>query len=94
MHDAKLFVLERLMTDGEQKAESNIEVTMNGSGSAAQIVSRSVGKGHSSQVFHPRAIGKNKCHAHIQCDSIIMDHAESKLHTGDPGKACGCSDHP
>ncbi|SCG90009.1 FeS cluster assembly protein sufB [uncultured Clostridium sp.] len=74
--DAKLFVLERLMTDGEQKAESNIEVTMNGSGSAAQIISRSVGKGHSSQVFHPRAIGKNKCHAHIQCDSIIMDHAE------------------
>ena len=74
--DAKLFVLERLMTDGEQKAESNIEVTMNGSGSAAQIISRSVGKGHSSQVFHPRAVGKNKCHAHIQCDSIIMDHAE------------------
>ena len=74
--DAKLFVLERLMTDGEQKAESNIEVTMNGSGSAAQIISSSVGKGYSSQVFHPRAIGKNKCHAHIQCDSIIMDHAE------------------
>ena len=21
-------------------------------------------------------VGKNKCHAHIQCDSIIMDHAE------------------
>ena len=22
------------------------------------------------------AVGKNKCHAHIQCDSIIMDHAQ------------------
>lgn len=28
--DSKLFVLERLMTDGEQKAESDIEVCMNG----------------------------------------------------------------
>ena len=23
-----------------------------------------------------KAVGKNKCHAHIQCDSIIMDHAQ------------------
>lgn len=74
--DSKLFVLERLMTDGEQKAESDMEVCMNGAGSSAQIISRSVGKGHSSQVFHPKAVGKNKSHAHIQCDSIIMDHAE------------------
>lgn len=22
------------------------------------------------------AVGKNRCHAHVQCDSIIMDHAE------------------
>ena len=61
--DSKLFVLERLMTDGEQKAESDIEVCMNGAGSSAQIISRSVGKGNSSQVFHPKAVGKNKCHA-------------------------------
>ena len=74
--NSKLFVLERLMTDGDQKAESDIEVCMNGSDSSAQIISRSVGKGNSSQVFHPKAVGKNKCHAHIQCDSIIMDHAQ------------------
>lgn len=72
---AKLYVLEKLMTDGEQKAESNIEVCLEGSGSSAQIVSRSVCKGHSSQTFHPKAVGRNKCHAHIQCDSIIMDQA-------------------
>ena len=74
--NSKLFVLERLMTDGDQKAESDIEVCMNGSGSSAQLIPRSVGKGNSSQVFHPKAVGKNKCHAHIQCDSIIMDHAQ------------------
>ena len=73
---SKLYVIERIMTDGKQHAESNMEVCMNGSGSSAQIVSRSVGKGESSQVFHPKAVGNTKCHAHIQCDSIIMDEAK------------------
>ena len=74
--NAKLYVTERLMTDGQQTAQSDIEVTLNGEGSSAQIVSRSVGKGTSSQTFHPNAIGNNNCQAHIQCDSIIMDQAE------------------
>ncbi len=74
--NAKLYVTERLMTEGEDKAESNIEVRLNGENSSAQIVSRSVGKGHSVQTFHPNAVGNNKCQAHIQCDSIIMDGAE------------------
>lgn len=74
--NAKLYVTERLMTGGEDKAESNIEVRLNGENSSAQIVSRSVGKGHSVQTFHPNAVGNNKCQAHIQCDSIIMDEAE------------------
>lgn len=74
--NAKLFVTEKLMTDAEQTAVSNMEVELNGENSSARIVSRSVGKGTSSQVFHPRAIGNNLCHAHIQCDSIIMEHAE------------------
>ena len=74
--NAKLFVTERLMTDGKQQAESNIEVQLNGEDSSAQIISRSVGKRESVQTFHPNAIGNSKCQAHIQCDSIIMDHAE------------------
>ena len=48
---------------------------MNGDGSSAQIVSRSVAKGNSKQVFHPKAVGNARCHAHVQCDSIIMDQA-------------------
>ena len=68
--------IEKLMTHGNQEATSNMMVEMNGEGSSAQIVSRSVAKGSSRQIFHPRAVGKNLCHAHVQCDSIIMDHAE------------------
>lgn len=73
--NSKLFVVEKLMTHGEQTAESNMEINLNGSDSSAQIISRSVAKEKSSQVFHPAAVGKAKCNAHIQCDSIIMDEA-------------------
>ena len=74
--NAKLFITEKLMTHEGQTAVSNMDVELNGENSSARIVSRSVGKGTSHQVFHPRAIGNNQCHAHIQCDSIIMDKAE------------------
>lgn len=74
--NAKLFVTEKLMTHNDQIAISNMDVELNGENSSARIVSRSVAKGTSKQVFHPKAIGNNLCHAHVQCDSIIMDDAE------------------
>lgn len=74
--NCKLFVTEKLMTHDKQEAVSNIDVVLRGAGSTAQIVSRSVAKGTSVQTFHPKAIGEALCHAHIQCDSIIMDHAQ------------------
>lgn len=74
--NCKIIVSERLMTHDHQKAESNMTVTLKGAESSAQIISRSVAKGESRQVFHPNAIGENLCHAHIQCDAIIMDKAQ------------------
>ena len=73
---AKLYVTEKLMTHEDQSAISNIDVELNGENSSARIVSRSVAKGMSAQVFHPKAIGNASCHAHVQCDSIIMDTAK------------------
>ena len=72
---AKLTVVERLMTHGDQVAHSNMEVRLDGDGASAQIISRSVAKDNSEQVFYPRAVGNAPCHAHVQCDSIIMDGA-------------------
>lgn len=74
--NAKLFVMEKLMTHDNQSAASNMDIYLNGAESSAQIISRSVAKGESKQVFHPKAIGNALCHAHIQCDSIIMDQAQ------------------
>ncbi|BBK22216.1 Fe-S cluster assembly protein SufD [Amedibacterium intestinale] len=73
---AKLVINEKLMTHGKQKAYSDVTVNLNGEDSVVQIVSRSVGKDTSVQVFHPIAVGNNKSRAHIQCDSIIMDEAK------------------
>lgn len=73
---AKLTITERLMTHGNQYAESNVEITMNGEDCSAKVLSRSVGKNDSVQLFHPKVIGNNACRAHVQCDSIIMDNAK------------------
>ena len=74
--DAKLIINEKLMTHDEQTAHSNVNCNLNGEGSIVQIVSRSVAKDSSVQVFHPIAVGNENCKAHIQCDSIIMDKAK------------------
>lgn len=72
----KLVMVEKLMTHGTQEAYSNMEIELDGENSSAQIISRTVGKDKSKQVFYPNAIGNNKCRAHVQCDSIIMDDAK------------------
>ena len=74
--NAKMIIHEALMTHGVQVAYSDVEVELNGEGSSLQIISRSVAKDESKQVFHPKAIGNALCHAHVQCDSIIMDHGK------------------
>lgn len=73
---AKLIINEKLMTHDEQIAHSNVKCNLNGEDSILQIISRSVAKDKSAQVFHPIAIGNDNCKAHVQCDSIIMDKAK------------------
>jgi len=73
---AKMLLTERLLTHGTQVARSDMEIHLDGAESSAQIISRSVAKENSEQIFYPRAVGNNACRAHIQCDSIIMDSAK------------------
>lgn len=75
---AKLVVTERLLTDGEQTAQSSITISLDGEGSSAQVISRSVAQGSSKQDFYFDLIGRNNCRGHIQCDAIIMDKANVK----------------
>ena len=73
---AKLVVRERLMTHGNQKAESMYKVELNGEGASADVVSRSVARDHSWQKFDSRIIGNAPCSGHTECDAIIMDKAK------------------
>ena len=72
---ASLVILEKLMTHGNQIAHSDMVIELNGEGASSQIISRSVAKDNSEQVFYPRAVGNAQCKAHVQCDSIIMGNA-------------------
>ena len=73
---AKLVVRERLMTHGEQKAYSKYIVNLNGAGSSADVVSRSVARDKSYQTFDAKIAGNAPCSGHTECDSIIMDHGK------------------
>lgn len=70
---AKLIVRERLMTHGDQKAVSVYEVGLNGAGSNADVVSRSVARDDSYQKFDAVLTGNAPCSGHTECDAIIMD---------------------
>jgi len=72
---AKLVVMERLMTHGTQSAVSEFKVDLEGEDSGANIVSRSVARDESSQVFISKINGNNKCSGHSECDAIIMGNA-------------------
>lgn len=75
---AKLIITEKLMTEGNQSATSNLKIELVGDGSSVQVISRSVAKDNSTQVFNPLVTGKCKCNGHVQCDSIIMGNASVK----------------
>ena len=71
--DAKLIVRERLMTHGQQSALSIYKVTLDGDGSSADVVSRSVARDQSYQKLDMCILGNAACTGHTECDSIIMD---------------------
>jgi Fe-S cluster assembly scaffold protein SufB len=72
---ASLVIHEKIMTTGEQNATTDFEVDLNGAGSSANVISRSVAKGTSHQHFISRINGNTACAGHTECDAIIMDHA-------------------
>ena len=72
---ATLIIKEKLMTHGKQTAKTDFTVDLDGEGSSANVISRSVARDHSHQVFYSRINGNNACSGHTECDAIIMDEA-------------------
>ncbi len=73
--DATLVIKEKLMTHGTQRAETDFTVDLDGENSSANVISRSVAKDNSYQLFLSRINGNNVCSGHTECDAIIMDNA-------------------
>ena len=72
---AKLIIKEKIMTHGRQTAETNFEVDLNGKDCSTDVISRSVAREESHQVFYSKINGNNACAGHTECDAIIMDKA-------------------
>jgi Fe-S cluster assembly scaffold protein SufB len=72
---ATLSIHEALMTHGSQSATSDYKVLLNGEGSSADVVSRSVAKDDSEQIFEVAIEGNTACNGHAACDAIIMGNA-------------------
>ncbi len=72
---AKLIIRERLLTDGEQTAETEFKAELNGEDCGADIVSRSVARGSSTQKYRSVIVGNARCSGHSECDAIIADSA-------------------
>lgn len=73
--NATLVIKEKIMTHGKQNADTDFTVDLNGENSSANVISRSVAKGNSTQKFISRINGNNACIGHTECDAIIMDSA-------------------
>lgn len=99
----RLLISERILTDGEQIAKSKTTVELAGPDASVRVISRSVARDRSQQIFYPRLIGQSRCRGHVQCDAIVMhdarirsipeiaaQHAESQLvHEAAIGKIAG-----
>ena len=73
---ARLVVHERLLTHGSQRAESGYTIELNGEDASADVVSRSVAREESRQIYRSRIVGNALCSGHTECDAIIMDRAQ------------------
>lgn len=71
--NSSILITERVMTDSRQSAVSRNKIVMSGNNSRANMISRSVIKGDSSQNFYAVIEANARCFGHIECDAIIMD---------------------
>lgn len=72
---ATLIIKEKIMTHGKQSATTDFSVDLDGVDSGAHVVSRSVAKNDSHQLFISNINGNNRCNGHTECDAIVMDNA-------------------
>ncbi len=74
--ESSLVIREKIMTHGRQYAKTDFIVDLDGENSKANVISRSVARDDSYQVFYSKINGNNRCTGHSECDAIVMDNAK------------------
>lgn len=74
--NAFLEVNEKILTDKFNIAKTDFKVSLLGNNARCNIISRSVAKGESEQVFKSNLIGKSSCFGRVECDAILLDSAQ------------------
>lgn len=69
---AKLIIHERILTDGDETAETDFVVDMEGEDAGVDLISRSVAKGNSHQGYRSMIRGNTRCTGHSECDAILV----------------------
>ena len=72
--NATLNIHDKILTAGDQTAQAELSVAMNGAGGSCDIVSRGVARDNSRQEVKISIEGNAPSKGHAECDSIIMDH--------------------
>lgn len=84
---ARLIIHESLMTGGEEQAETDFSVEINGEDAGVDLISRSVARDNSYQSYHSRIMGNARCTGHSECDAILVGNgrvnAAPELYAGD-----------
>lgn len=73
---AVLIISEKIMTHGNQIANTAFDVKLDGNDSHVHVTSRSVATKNSQQEFVSKVYGNAKCFGHVECDAILKDKAK------------------
>ena len=91
--DAEAIITEKLLTHGEQTAESDMEIILDGEGANGRVVSRSVAQDQSQQVFLPQGDGQRQV---LRPCAVRLHHhgrRQNFLHPRHRGQPCGRPAH-
>ena len=76
---AKLIIKERIMTDDDETATTDFEVSLDGEDSGVDLISRSVARDNSYQEYYSVIKGNCRCTGHSECDAILVGNGRGRV---------------
>lgn len=74
--NSSLIITEKIFTQLKDYAKTVFDVILKGENSRTEVISRSVAKDKSKQIFISNIVGKGKCFGHVECDGLLSNKAQ------------------